>query len=81
MAGVTAASIHAVDPGVKLPLDVCFKQSDEIYLLLIYLYNIWLHGQRHAPPELVAESVTGDQLNWYQHMIYLSYKTKKQHKF
>lgn len=41
MAGVTAATIHAADPGVKLPLDVYFKQNDGKAVLIIYNhYNI-----------------------------------------
>lgn len=33
---MTAASIHAADPGVKLPLDVCLKQSDDGRVLFIF---------------------------------------------
>ena len=55
MAGVTAASIHALDPGVKLPLSICFKPSDSkgvLFILFIFNnYNLSMHGES---PELHA---------------------------
>ena len=41
---MTAASIHAADPGVKLPLDVCSKQGDSKGLFIFNL-NILLYSQ------------------------------------
>lgn len=43
VAGVTAAFLHPADPGVKLPLDVCFKHKEgkdlHAFLSLNYLSN------------------------------------------